>query len=82
MLLIDNQRVVRAGLRVLMNERLKMKLRLIKAGLSPLKQKAKQLPDEIPASYDTIRSWVQELRRKKAANNRSEFTRIKESRAT
>ena len=55
-----------------------MKVRLIKPGLSPIKAKAKGLPEDAQV-VDKIRSWVDEFRSRKADQTRADLTRIKSS---
>jgi hypothetical protein len=52
-----------------------MKVRLIKAGVSSPDKKDKQRSVEVPI-IDTIRSWVQDFRSRKANRSRLEFRRI------
>jgi hypothetical protein len=54
-----------------------VKVRLIKAGLSPAEHKDKEPLEETLTSDDIIRSWIDEFKSNKAIKARLDFRRIR-----
>jgi hypothetical protein len=57
-------------------ERQTVKVRLIKAGLSPPEQKDQQPPDEAPVGDDIVHSWVDEFKLNRAIRRRLDLLRM------
>jgi hypothetical protein len=53
-----------------------VKIRLIKAGSAPQEPKTKEPADDITASDDTMRVWVDEFKSKKAARIRRDLNQL------